>query len=292
MMEPAGSSNMRNSVLLLGVFLVGIAWPLAAGSETGSPQKIPDFSGGWDRIGTLVETYEPIPGYAGAGPLLVDPLHPHVNGSSELTWAPALDNPILKPETLAKLQPIAEAEIHGIPHIKNEGHCEPSGVPGILNVRGAAMQLLQTPTQVTIINPKDQQVRRIYLDVPHSENPGHSWYGESVGHYEGGDTLIVDTIGQNDKTQIDRFGTPHSDRIHVVERYRVAPDHRTLEVQFTVDDPGAFTVPWSARVRYGARAINFEEQICAENNRFVGLVFDGGKATTSVYTPTAGKPDF
>jgi hypothetical protein len=283
---------MPKSALLVGLFLGGLAWPLSAASETSGTKKIPDFSGGWDRIGTLVETYEPIPGHAGAGPLLVDPLHPHVNGSAELTWAPALDNPILKPETLAKLRPIAEAEIRGIPHIKNEGRCQPSGVPGILNVRGAVIELLQTPTQVTIINPKDQQVRRIYLDVPHSENPGHTWYGESVGHYEGEDTLVVDTIGKNDKTQTDRFGTPHSDRIHVVERYRVAADHRTLEVQFTVDDPGAFTMPWSARVRYGARSSNFEEQVCAENNRFIGVVFDDGKATTSVYTPTAGKPDF
>jgi hypothetical protein len=57
-------------------------------------------------MGTLVETYEAIPGYGGAGPLLVDPRHPHVNGSPDLTWAPALDNPILKSETLARLAPI------------------------------------------------------------------------------------------------------------------------------------------------------------------------------------------
>ena len=103
---------------------------------------------------------------------------------------------------------------------------------------------------------------------------------------------MVDTIGLNDKTQTDRFGTPHSDRMHVVERYRVARDHRTLEVQFTVDDPGAFTMPWSARARFRARPPIFEEQVCAENNRFVGLVFDGGRPTTTVYTPTAAKPDF
>jgi hypothetical protein len=283
---------MTRSALLLGMIFGGLAWPMLAVSETGPAQKIPDFSGGWDRIGDLLETFEAIPGHPGAGPLLVDPLHPHVNQSRDLTWAPALDNPILKAETLAKLRPIAEAEIRGIPHIKDEGHCQPSGVPGLLNVRGGLIELLQTPAQVTIIHPVDQQVRRIYLDVPHSQNPGHTWYGESVGHYEGGDTLVVDTIGLNDKTQTDRFGTPHSDQMRVVERYRVAGDHRTLEVQFTVDDPGAFTMPWSARVRFRARPANFTEQICAENNRFVGLVFDGGKATTSVYTPTAGKPDF
>jgi hypothetical protein len=280
-------------VLPLGILLSVAASPafLAAG-ET-SAKKIPDFSGGWDRIGTLLETYEPIPGFAGAGPLLVDPKHPHVNESVDLIWAPDLSNPaILKPHTLARLKPIVEAELKGIPHIKNEGHCEPSGVPGLLNVRGGVIELLQTPTQVTIIYAKDQQVRRIYLDVPHSASPGHSWYGESVGHYEGNDTLVVDTIGQNDRTQIDRFGTPHSDQIHVVERYRIAPDHRTLEVRFTVDDPGAFTMPWSARVRFGARPARFDEQICAENNRFVGTVFADGQVTTTVRTPTASKPDF
>jgi hypothetical protein len=279
--------------LPLGILLTvaGSATVLAA--DESDAKKIPDFSGGWDRIGTLLETYEPIPGFAGAGPLLVDPKHPHVNESPDLIWVPDLSSPtILKPQTLAKLKPIVEAELKGIPHIKNEGHCEPSGVPGLLNVRGGVIEFLQTPTQVTIVYAKDQQVRRVYLDVPHSASPGHSWYGESVGHYEGGDTLVVDTIGLNDRTQIDRFGTPHSDQIHVVERYRIAPDHRTLEVEFTVDDPGAFTMPWSARVRFGARPARFDEQVCAENNRFVGTVFDGGKETTSVHTPTASKPDF
>ena len=289
--RPEVGGHKARPYVRLALLCTALTWSASVLAED-SPTKIPDVSGGWDRIGTLLETYEAIPGFAGAGPLLVDPAHPHVNESPDLVWVPALDNPILTAQTLAKLKPIVEAELKGIPHIKNEGHCEPSGVPGILNVRGGVVEFLQTPTQVTIVYAKDQQVRRIYLDVPHSPNPRHSWYGESVGHYEGGDTLVVDTIGLNDKSQIDRFGTPHSDRIHVVERYRIAPDRKTLEVQFTVDDPGAFTMPWSARVRLGARPPRFDEQVCAENNRFVGLVFDRGKATTSVYTPTASKPDF
>jgi len=60
----------------------------------------------------------------------------------------------------------------------------------------------------------------VYLNVAHSTGPESTWYGDSVGHYEG-DVLVVDTIGLNDLTHIDRFATPHSDRIHVVERYRV-----------------------------------------------------------------------
>ena len=71
---------------------------------------------------------------------------------------------------------------------------------------------------------QDFQLRRIYLNVPHSSNPQPSWYGESVGHYENGDTLVVDTIGMNDKTYVDNYRTPHTDKLHVVERFTLARD--------------------------------------------------------------------
>jgi hypothetical protein len=273
------------------VFLGALAWPLTALSDS---ETVPDFSGGWARIGALVETYEAIPGYAGAGPMLVDPKHPHIEGGTgaQVEWVPEMDNPILSPETKARLETIRDAELEGIPHLKDEGVCQPSGVPMLLNRRGAAVQILQTRDKVLILNARDSQVRTIYLNVPHSKDPRHSWYGESVGHYEGGDTLVVDTIGENDKTQVDRFGTPHSDAIHVVERYRIAPDRKTIEVQFTVDDPVAFTMPWSARVRFAASRQPWDEEVCAENNRFVGKVTVGGKVTTEVRIPTAAGPDF
>jgi hypothetical protein len=284
--------DMTKSALFLGISLA-LAWPALADPESANSDTIPDFSGGWARIGDLVETFEPIPGSTAGGPVLVDPKHPHEQGGDALEWVAALDNPILKPETRAKLRTITQAEIEGVPHLKDEGLCLPSGVPMILNRRGGAIKMLQTPSQVTIINARDQQARFVYLNVPHSKNPaGHSWYGESVGHYENGDTLVVDTIGQNDKTQIDRFGTPHSNQIHVVERYRLSADHRAMEVQFTVDDPGAFTMPWSGRARFAARRTDWDEQVCAENNRFVGTVTVGGKKMTTVPTPTSDKPDF
>jgi hypothetical protein len=286
---------MASSVLIFGVLLGAAAFPALADPES-HPGGIPDLSGGWARIGNLVETFEPIPGNGGPGPMLVDPKHPHVEGGDGLLqWVPLLDNPILTPETLARLRVIAQAEIEGIPHLKDEGMCRPSGVPMILNRRGSALEILQTPAQVTIINARDQQTRFIYLNVPHSQNPGpgHAWYGESVGHYEGSDTLVVDTIGQNDQTQTDRFGTPHSDRIHVIERYRISTDRKSMEVQFTVDDPGAFTTPWSARARFAARRANWEEEVCAENNRFVGEVTVDGKVyRNEVPTPTSSKADF
>jgi hypothetical protein len=286
---------MHKPALMLVVVAGGlVVWPLQALPQAGSEETVPDFSGGWARIGDLVETYETIPGYQGPGPMLMDPLHPHVEGGSgtDVQWVSQLDNPILKPETRARLKTITDAELRGISHLKDEGVCQPSGVPMILNRRGGAIQILQTPAKITILNARDSQVRSVYLNVPHSKTSGHSWYGESVGHFEGADTLVVDTIGQNDKTQVDRFGTPHSDRIHVIERYRLSPDRKAMEVQFTVDDPGAFTTPWSARVRFKTSALEWDEQICAENNRFVGSVTFGGEVTTSPPTPTDDSPDF
>src|SRR5437763_5538305 len=279
---------MRRYPLMITLLVAVVA---AAASADAQTLTIPNLSGGWTRIGDLVETYEKIPGFAGAGPLLVDPKHPHVDGVGQPWWVASLDNPILKPETLARLRVITEAEIEGTGHLKDEGLCLPSGVPMILNRRGAAVQILQSKDRVLILNARDQQVRTVYLDVPHSNNPRPSWYGESVGHYEGGDTLVVDTIGQNDRTQIDRFGTTHSAQLHVMERYRISPDRR-LEVQFTVEDPVAFTTPWSARVRFAASRQPWDEEVCAENNRFVGEVTIGGRITRSVPLPTASLPDF
>ena len=288
---------MHKCNLPLVIFLVVLAWPGLAVAQTITGQEIPDFSGGWARIGEFVENFEVIPGYEGAGPMAIDPLHPHGDNTygQALQWIAALDNPILKPETLAKLQVVTEAGLRGFPHVKDEGMCQPSGVPMLWNRRSTesdVIQILQTPTQVTILNARDHQVRFTYLDVSHSVDIGHSWYGESVGHYEGGNTLVVDTIRQNNKTQIDRFGTTHSDKIHVTERLILSPDGQILEVQFTVEDPVAFTVPWSARVRHENRPSDWDEQICAENNRYIGQVTVAGEITENVPIPTDTTPDF
>ena len=71
------------------------------------------------------------------------------------------------------------------------------------------------------------------------------WYGHSVGHWEG-DTLVVESIGFNDKSWMDGAGHPHSEAMHVVERYRRV-DHDTLELTMTIDDPKAYTKPWLSK---------------------------------------------
>jgi len=129
--------------------------------------------------------------------------------------------------------------------------------------------------------------RHIWLNVPHSRNPKPSWYGESVGHYEG-DTLIVDTIGFNDKTFVDSYRTPHTDKLHVVERFRLIDNGNTLEVAFAVEDPGAFYKPWSGtRNRHRVTNPNnrLTEAACAEaNDDYFNIGLEP--------VPTAEKPEF
>jgi hypothetical protein len=126
--------------------------------------------------------------------------------------------------------------------------------------------------RVVIIYQRDHQVRWIWLNRNHSDNPAPSWYGESVGHYEG-ETLVVDTIGlkTHKMSVIDPFGTPHTDKLHVVERYQLfsTPFGNGLDITVEVDDPGAFTAPWkgTAEYRQNLAVTQLKEVVCAENNR-------------------------
>ncbi len=158
--------------------------------------------------------------------------------------------------------------------------CVPSGIPNMF-LPGNALQIVHTPTKIVMFKQGNWESRHIYLDVPHSTNVKPSWYGESVGHWEG-DTLVVDTIGQNLKTFVDAFRTPHSDKLHVIERWRLIDGGKTLEVKITVEDPDAFNAPWSTYVHHERGRFPLVEDICAENNL---NLFD-------YKMPVAEKPDF
>ena len=253
---------------------------LAAPASAQPPNVPPDLSGVWTRkyqISNLLD-----PPASGAGPIAQDPRYPKTDHNGvprraiteaerehlirfTTSWIPDPTSPILQPHTRAALEKIVQQELAGIPHPEMQTMCMPTGVPHIVNILNSTM-ILQTPTEVIFLYERDHQVRHVYLDRPHSKDQVHTWYGESVGHYEG-DTLVVDTIGQNDKTHVDRFATPHSDRIHVVERYRRSADGRGIEALVTVEDPVAFTVPWSGRAVYVPATGPFLENVCAENQR-------------------------
>ena len=140
---------------------------------------------------------------------------------------------------------------------------------------------VHTPKEVWMIYSGNAEVRRVYLDVPHSANPKPFWYGESVGRYEG-DTLVIDTIGLNDKTFIDNYRTPHSEKLHVTERWRMIEGGKTMEVNIRIEDPDAFNEPWSAVQHYRRVQQEMFEEACAENNAHL---FD-------YHIPVADRPDF
>jgi hypothetical protein len=146
--------------------------------------------------------------------------------------------------------------------------CVPAGVPGFMALGGNQnpVWFLQSSKEVAIMRSADSQVRRVHLNVPHSTNPKPSWYGESVGHYEG-DMFVIDTIGLNTKTFVDAYRTPHTEKLHVIERWRMVDDRKFMEATFTVEDPDTYYEPWSGMRRYRRVARQFEEDICAENNQ-------------------------
>ena len=110
-------------------------------------------------------------------------------------------------------------------------------------------------------------MRRVYLTDKHSGDVKPSWFGESIGHYENGDTLVVDTIGLSAKNSyIDNFRTPHTVSEHVVERFRPAADGNGLEAALTVEDTGAFNEPLHLVQRWRKVKNTFEESVCSENN--------------------------
>ena len=165
--------------------------------------------------------------------------------------------------------------------------CWPAGVPGFdaySPVEG--FFFYQMADKVVVIAQNGPEIRHIYLDTFHSKNVKPSWYGESVGHYENGDTLVIDTIGISSKSYIDNYRTPHTDQLHVVERWKLAPDAKSVDVVVYVEDPGAFTTPYTAVQRW-RRVENapIGTAQCNENN---SDFFKQGLAPL----PSADKPDF
>ncbi len=220
-----------------------------------------------------------IPPASGIGPISDDTQHPYFSNSSQRAGVgkgsterfagledAAAKN--LKPWALEALKKQNALVLAGKNTQPRFARCWEVGIPAFDEVRHP-LYIIQTPEEVVMYTGK--YARHIYMNVPHSKNLQPSWYGESVGHYDG-DTLVVDTIGQNDKTLIDMYRTPHTAQIHVIERYRVINSGKGLDTTITVTDPGAFNQPWSARrPRYVVTDYPLHEQdrICAAGNEDV-----------------------
>jgi hypothetical protein len=269
---------------------------------------IPNFAGMWGRTTTF--GYE----LPATGPGPVRNTRRRADGSSD-AWALVGDytNPILKPEAADIVKKNGEISLTGKAFPDPANQCQPMAPPLVFRV--LEMQMLQEKDQVTILYMQDSQVRRVRLNQPHAAHVTPTWHGDSVGHYEG-DTLVVDTIGvkPGPNAAVDMFGTPHSEALHVVERYRLidyeaakegqdraekeyghpttAPVYvdfdykgKGLQLQFTVEDENFFTMPWSGFVTYRRATNDWQEFVCAENPH---EYYNG----TDTPIPQAAKPDF
>jgi hypothetical protein len=317
------SMNERRLGFLLLAILAAAATPAswqtgarAGGTADGGTQQgavsIPDFSGVW--------THPFWPGFdpplTGPGPVVNKSRLPNgVGNSNQLVGDHT--NPILKPHAAEVVKKHGEISLTGVTYPTPANQCWPQPVPYIFWTIG--IQVLQQADKITILysNP-DHEVRQVRMNQPHSAQVTPSWHGESVGHYEG-DTLVIDTVGiKSDRpfAMVDIYGTPYTEALHVVERYRLVDyvavqeaQERTqkenvripfndsglivdpnqqgkgLQLQFTVEDDGVFTMPWSATMTYRRALGEWPEFVCAENTREYYYNKDSE-------VPTANKPDF
>jgi len=272
---------------------------------------IPDLSGQWGRNMLNLE----VP-FSDPGPIMNTTRK--ADGTLDNN-VPVGDytNPVLKPEAAQVLKERGEISLSGRAFPSPHNQCWPEPPPFNLAIQ-FGVQILQHEDEVILLYLSDHQVRHIRMNAPHRADMAPTWQGDSVGHYEG-DTLVIDTTGikVGPFSAVDRNGTPHSEVLHVVERYRlidglaareavlrhqslyssdfatsvdtdlrvygrgpIDPDtsRNGLQVTIMVEDHGAFTAPWSALVTYRPLIGYWPEAVCAENPRDVS----GGNAAVPV----------
>jgi len=269
---------------------------------------LPDFSGIWGHPYLTGGFEQPL---SGPGPVR-NRARRRDGVSSEYQLIGDYTNPILKPQAAEEVKKHGEISLTGVAYPTPNNQCWPEPLPYIF--RDFGIQLLQQPNQITILYSQDHEVRRVRMNQPHPAQATPSWYGDSVGHYEGG-TLVVDTVGiKTDRpfAMVDMYGTPYTKALHVVERYRLLdyeaakeaveragkenvripgygpePNYKGkgLQLQFTAEDEGVFTTRWSATVTYLRAAIEWPEIVCAENPH----EYYAGKDAS---VPKSDKPDF
>ena len=288
---------------LLAVTVAAVAAMPGLGASAAT--AVPNFSGLWAH--PWLPGYEP----TASGPTSLANRSRRDGVSNPVQLVGDYANPILKPDAAATVKRFGEMSIdhYGFPNPRNQ--CWPNGIPFVLSSNG--MEIFQKPNEITIIYQVDHQVRRIRMNAEHPANVTPTYYGDSVGRYEG-DTLVIDTVGikPGPFAMIDWFGTPQTPALHVVERYRLLdydaakdglnraakenalPQPPTidlnykgkhLQLEFTVEDPNVFTMPWKATVTYGKPVDEWLENVCGENPFKYGTEQD-------VRLPIANKPDF
>jgi hypothetical protein len=196
----------------------------------------------------------------------VGPTPRTADGKPDLTgvwWGPRTVDPG-KPEFLPTAVEISRKRIADNRKDSPQAHCLPSAVTRV----GPLYQFVQSKDFLVLISDDDSPgFRQIYLNGrQHPKEADPLWYGHAIGSWDG-DTLVVDRVDFEDKVWLDQEGHPHSDKLHVVDRYRRV-DLGHLETETTVEDPGVLAKPWTTkRVSDLAQGEVIREYICTENNK-------------------------
>lgn len=207
-------------------------------SGTARPEtSAPDLSGVWLRD----------PGKVSAFEFPRDPAPMTSWGAAKFATAKNTHGP----------NPVVDMASNNDPFLKS---CEPLGVPRVL-LANHPFKMVPVSGEMIVLYERSHDFREIYMDGrQHPKDIDPSWWGHSIGRWEG-DTLVVDTVGLDDRTWLDYQGLPHSDALHVIERYRRV-DHDTLQIDLTIDDPKAYTKSWSVKYFYKLKPWDIGEEIC------------------------------
>jgi hypothetical protein len=301
--------NLPRLHFVFVVLMMAVPAMPASGAALGAV-PVPDFSGIWAHPSLGFG-----PPLSGPGPVLNMSRLPSGAANSNLLVGD-YTNPILKPQAAEIVKRRGEVSRSGLAFPDPDNQCLQNPVPYIF--WNFDVELLQQPDKVTIIYQHDDDFREVRLNQTHPAKLVPSIHGDSVGHYEG-DTLVIDTVGVRlgPYTMIDRLGTPYTQALHVIERYRLIDGAaakeaqeraekewprvgdnvdrsyrgKGLQLEFTVEDQGVFTMPWSATITYlRAQRRQWEERICAENvQHYYEARYYSDK---DAHVPTASRPDF
>jgi hypothetical protein len=246
------------------------------------------------RFGKNVFNFEGMP----SGPQPLRNLNRQPNGkANNRQLVGDYHNPILTPEAAAIVKQKGELATSGKGFPNAQDQCRPMGPPFSLAMQLGLVMLPSADGDLAILYDQNMTIRHIRMNGTHPANPAPSFMGDSVGRWDGG-TLVVDTraIRTDSYTSVDRFGTPQSEAMHVVERYtlidgavakaqadkyetsegtvgggeRVAgynPDIslKGLQLEVTLEDPKVFVTPLTARVTYRPLSSRWQESVCADN---------------------------
>lgn len=202
------------------------------------PSTVPDLSGDWALVnfGQSLSAADPGGRLRGKEPDI-----------SYKPWALA--------KTMSEVPPTgpdANFERNTDPNIH---YCEPLGL-GRIYMYPAKTKFIQTPEAVYILHELGPAFRVVWLNAKHPEDPDPQYWGHSIGWYENDNTLVVDTVGVNDKSWLDQLGHPRTERMHFIERY-TRVDATSMSLDMTVDDPGAYTAPWPGKRNFRTSTTGF-----------------------------------